>query len=97
VLLAGIRALAVCPCPRCFIKKLSIYLMGTLGDMFRRNDLRVDTTGLRDLIGKARHQIFVLGKAIASASVDTLLKAYSWVPVQARLPFMTLLYAVLIL
>jgi hypothetical protein len=84
-LLAGIRALAECPCPRCYIKKLTINLLGTVGDMFRRNWLRVDTPMLHQIIANARRCVFVLGRALGSAAVNTLLQAQSWVPVQVRI------------
>jgi hypothetical protein len=63
--------------------------MGSVPDFIRRaaQHLRVDSEHLHALIANARHQIFVLGRAIGSSTVHALLKAQSWVPVQVWIFF----------
>ncbi|KAJ7191279.1 hypothetical protein GGX14DRAFT_579131 [Mycena pura] len=80
VLLATVRNMGGCPCPRCFIKKLQIAETGMKRDMQRRQNIRkVDHWWLAQ-IEKARTGIFNRGLGVNSAFVEALLKDNSWVP-----------------
>jgi hypothetical protein len=80
VLLATIKNLGGCPCPRCFIEKAQIPEMGTKADMRRRQKIRQDTSGWRNKIERVRSWIFEKGYLIAGAAVNRVLKPQSWVP-----------------
>ncbi|KAJ3972040.1 hypothetical protein EV361DRAFT_949176 [Lentinula raphanica] len=78
VLLATIRDLGNCPCPRCLCPKASLDQMGTRRDLaLRKNTAR---TFLIDRVKKAREYIYRKGFGIRSARVEELLKATSSVP-----------------
>ncbi|KIY52565.1 hypothetical protein FISHEDRAFT_35026, partial [Fistulina hepatica ATCC 64428] len=79
VMLACIRDMGVCPCPRCLTTKDKMDLMGQAHDMHRR------TTRIRkyarDLVHLARKYIYKSGFGIRSSAVeDHLLKETSLVP-----------------
>ncbi|TFK50717.1 hypothetical protein OE88DRAFT_1630361 [Heliocybe sulcata] len=81
VLLANIRNLGDCPCPRCKIQKARIPEMGTKRDMARRTrDARVDSGPLRYDIARARELIYEDGRGVKSAAVEGLLRRESLVP-----------------
>ncbi|PPQ73255.1 hypothetical protein CVT24_009970 [Panaeolus cyanescens] len=82
VLLANIRFLGQCPCPRCKIKKEVIPALGTHVDSQRRTgrNVREDTTRRQDYVNIARRWIFNHGKGIKGADVEGLLKDESLVP-----------------
>ncbi|GLB33254.1 hypothetical protein LshimejAT787_0101380 [Lyophyllum shimeji] len=80
VLLATIRYLANCPCPRCLIDKDQIFKMGTKFDRRQRENTREDTPNRRSWIERARQFIFEKGLGVMSAAVERLLKPRSWVP-----------------
>ncbi|KAJ3967322.1 hypothetical protein EV361DRAFT_871713 [Lentinula raphanica] len=78
VLLATIRDLGSCPCPRCLCPKASLDQMGTRQDRtLRTNNLR---TFLMGKVKAAREYIYRKGFGIRSARVESLLKATSSVP-----------------
>ncbi|KAJ3710013.1 hypothetical protein C8R42DRAFT_541509, partial [Lentinula raphanica] len=78
VLLATIRDLGNCPCPRCLCPKNSLDQMGTRQDIaFRTRNLR---KFLMDKVRAARDFIYRKGFGIRSARVEALLKATSSVP-----------------
>ncbi|KAJ3568500.1 hypothetical protein NP233_g5674 [Leucocoprinus birnbaumii] len=79
-LLATIRFLGGCPCPRCKIKKDQIRDLGTDSDNAIREDVRCDNKERRSLVEKARILIFKKAKGVASACVEKLLKPLSMVP-----------------
>ncbi|PCH39218.1 hypothetical protein WOLCODRAFT_86414 [Wolfiporia cocos MD-104 SS10] len=79
ILLACIRYLAQCPCPRCLIQKADISEMGTPADMERRNILRVDTTAIQNLIDGARRSVFRKGFALNSKKITKILDPKSLV------------------
>ncbi|KAA1479425.1 hypothetical protein DENSPDRAFT_862027 [Dentipellis sp. KUC8613] len=79
-LLACLRFLGRCPCPRCFIQKPHIQFLGTLADYFRRGKTRVDDHPRRSWVEQARAWIFEKGKALSSTFVESLLFSRSWVP-----------------
>nr|GAT47145.1 predicted protein [Mycena chlorophos] len=80
VLLATIKSLGTCPCPRCLIKKNEIAQTGTVNDLKRRQVLRVDDHHRRSSIERARRSIFESGSAVEGSTIDGMLKSHSWVP-----------------
>ncbi|KAJ7290637.1 hypothetical protein C8J57DRAFT_1611754 [Mycena rebaudengoi] len=81
VLLATIRNLGACPCPRCLISKAKLDELGTGNDDRRRERLqREDTPRRQALITRAREFIYSVGKKVRSAAVERLLDAQSLVP-----------------
>jgi len=86
VLLAGIRNLGSCPCPRCRVPLKLVHDIGTRRDMSERISLaRVDDNDYRTKISSARELIFRDGYQVDSAAVNNLLKGESLVPVTVRL------------
>ncbi|KAJ7066702.1 hypothetical protein C8F01DRAFT_1124234 [Mycena amicta] len=80
VLLACIRSLGGCPCPRCLVAKALIAETGTANDMKRRENIREDTSVRRFAVEAARTAIFEEGLPVNGASVNRKLKAQSWTP-----------------
>ncbi|KAK6972044.1 GLOBIN domain-containing protein [Favolaschia claudopus] len=80
VLLATIKNLGGCPCPRCFIRKDQIADMGSKADMRRRKNLRTDNSSWRQTIERVRGWIFGKGYRVNAAAVDKHLRPESWVP-----------------
>ena len=81
VLLASIRNLGACPCPRCEVKKVQIEQLGTIPDNQRRsNHMRSNTTSLRNRIALCREAIYGRGKNIKSSIVEDFLSPLSYVP-----------------
>lgn len=84
IILATIRYLGGCPCPRCFIKKDQINALGTKVDDQRRSHLRTDTEHRQHQVNKTRSWIFDKGRGVNSTWVEDLLQADSWVPTRVR-------------
>ncbi|THG93149.1 hypothetical protein EW026_g8011 [Hermanssonia centrifuga] len=83
VLLATIRYLATCPCPRCLVRKTDIVAMGTKTDMKRREkNARVDDKERRRVINMTRTWIYEKGLPLTSKYLDQVLTSRSWVPVR---------------
>ncbi|KAJ3526650.1 hypothetical protein NM688_g8235 [Phlebia brevispora] len=81
VVLATIRYLAKCPCPRCLVSKAQIPEMGTKLDTRRRHRLaREDDENRRRTIDRTRSWIYMNGDPITNTWVDRLLSPASWVP-----------------
>ncbi|KAJ7695466.1 hypothetical protein B0H17DRAFT_930752 [Mycena rosella] len=81
VLLATIRNLGKCPCPRCLVTKDKLDQVGTArDDKIRVTSKRVDDEDLRSTIQKARDRIYRWGRTIKSITVERLLSPKSWVP-----------------
>jgi hypothetical protein len=81
ILLAGIRNLGRCPCPRCLVQLDRVPNMGMPRDMTQRVSLaRVDDVKRRSRIKAAREAIYVMNYSINSSAVETLLKEDSLVP-----------------
>ncbi|KAF7292918.1 hypothetical protein MIND_01190900 [Mycena indigotica] len=53
---------------------------GTVNDMKRRSNIRVDDHPRRSTIESARAAIFGNGNAVAGSAIDKMLKAQSWAP-----------------
>ncbi|KAG2348745.1 hypothetical protein BDR05DRAFT_980136 [Suillus weaverae] len=73
-LLACIKFLAKCPCPRCLVPKAKIGELGTRADRRRRErDTHKDSHGLRSTIKRVRDWLYVKGTNISSVFVKRLL------------------------
>ncbi|KAH9950133.1 hypothetical protein B0H21DRAFT_881501, partial [Amylocystis lapponica] len=83
ILLACIRYLAQCPCPRCLIKKVKIPAMGTTADSQRRNKSRVDHKPLQSMIARTRGWIFEKGYGTASKMIARVLDWGSLLPTRS--------------
>jgi hypothetical protein len=80
VLIATIRLLAECPCPRCKIKKIYVNAMGTHVDYLRRAKARVNDWYRHLSVETARKAIFKFGRVVGGQAVNAALQASSWVP-----------------
>lgn len=81
VLLATVRDLGACPCPRCLTPKAQVPEMGTKTDSARRERLvRLDNTSRRADVALARSFIYEKGRNVDSTAVENMLKAESYVP-----------------
>ncbi|KAG9089394.1 hypothetical protein FRC06_001569 [Ceratobasidium sp. 370] len=80
VLLATIRNLGDCLCPRCLVHKASASQMGTPTDMRIRKKQRIDNEKRRGKVERARQFIYEQGRTIQSKPVEDLLKSESYVP-----------------
>ncbi|KAJ3486185.1 hypothetical protein NLI96_g4423 [Meripilus lineatus] len=81
VLIACIRDLGKCGCPRCLTPTCLFGEMGFVRDLTRRITLlRTWTYPLRVSIMAARNFIYALGTGVGSTSVQKILKSKSWTP-----------------
>jgi hypothetical protein len=81
MLMACLKYLACCPCPRCLILKSRIPLIGTKTDTKRRIQLaRVDSEDRRHKIELVRRMMFEGGVNITSKRIEDLLGPASLVP-----------------
>ncbi|KDQ25345.1 hypothetical protein PLEOSDRAFT_160001 [Pleurotus ostreatus PC15] len=81
ILLATIKYLGGCPCPRCLVKKADIPNLGLQKDMkTRERSGRKDSPWLQRKIDTVRDWIFSKGQLVAGSAVDKVLKAESLVP-----------------
>lgn len=81
MLIAGIRNLGGCPCPRCLIPKERLPKVGTVNDMVQRDTLsRHDTEDRRAKVLSARRLIYEGQYNVDTAQVEALLKSESLVP-----------------
>jgi hypothetical protein len=85
VLIATLRDMGMCPCPRCKIAKEDIPNLGTPADTaVRVEQVRRDDTARREKVSKARKLIYEDGYVVNSAKVEELLKPESLVPTEVR-------------
>jgi hypothetical protein len=85
VLIATVRNLGGCPCPRCLIPKERIQNMGMPRDRQQRETLvRNDERRLLQ-VSTARSLIYEQNLGVGSAAVERILKSQSWVPTLVRL------------
>ncbi|KAJ7141091.1 hypothetical protein C8R44DRAFT_604743 [Mycena epipterygia] len=81
ILLATIRNLGRCPCPRCLVTKDKLDQVGNLrDDKARVTTERVDNEQHRSYVEIARNWIYRKAMAIKSKKVEDLLFPKSWVP-----------------
>lgn len=81
ILLAGIRNMGQCPCPRCRTPLDRVHQLGMPRDMtIRANSIRVDDVQRKSLVMSARRVIYQTGLIVNSAAVENLLKDLSLVP-----------------
>lgn len=85
ILLACLKYLARCPCPRCKINKDKIIEMGTRADDYRRNQTRVDDDDVQWRISLARQWIFERGMPLTSTCLDRILAPLSLTPTRVCL------------
>ncbi len=79
--MACLKAMGTCLCPRCLVRKADVYQMGTVNDTKQRvAKVRQDDHSRRWRIEEARKKIFLKGRAINSAHVETFLKDESLIP-----------------
>ena len=85
ILLATIRNLGACPCPRCTIPKANVPELGTKYDDSRRSKFaRIDDHSLQSTIKSARKAIYEGGRGVKSTAVEKMLQKESLVPTQVR-------------
>lgn len=81
ILIASIRNLGRCPCPRCLIPLDRVANMGMRRDMAQRRALaRMDDVKRRARIETAREKIYEKGYVVDSRAVEDLLQEDSLVP-----------------
>lgn len=80
ILLATIKFLGRCPCPRCLICKTDIRNFGTDSDRrIRQARARRDDQLRRDKVEKARKLVYEKGISLASERVDNIIGPHSLV------------------
>lgn len=82
MLLACIKYLSHCPCPRCLIVKTQIPAMGTKADERHRGQVRNDDDHLQRAISRARECIFMQGIGVTGKWVQQLVGEKSCMPIQ---------------
>jgi hypothetical protein len=81
ILIASIRNLGRCPCPRCLITLDRVANVGMRRDMAQRRTLaRIDDVKWRNLVEKAREKIYEKGYVVDSTVVEDFLQEHSLVP-----------------
>ncbi len=81
MLMACLKTMGTCLCPRCLVRKADVHQMGTINDLKRRvTKSREDNHPTRWRIEEARKKIFLKGQAINSAHVEAFLKEESLIP-----------------
>lgn len=85
IILASIRNLGICPCPRCLIPKSLTHSLGMTRDMSKRLSLaRVDDNQRRGSVSTARKLIYERNYAVDSVPIENILKEQSLVPTTVR-------------
>jgi|SRR5882762_1498976 hypothetical protein len=81
IILASIRKMGYCPCPRCLIPKDRIRNLGMARDRQQRLTLaRVDDETKRFVIANSRRLIYERNYAVDSSALERILKDQSLVP-----------------
>lgn len=87
VLIATIRDMGGCPCPRCTIPKEKIAGLGTRADQkIRVTHQRVDDEVRQSKVQQARDLVYTEGYVVTSQRVEEILKDESLVPTKVS-PF----------
>lgn len=85
VVLATVRNLGGCPCPRCLIPLERVHNLGMKNDRKQRKTLaRIDNQHRRDLIEDARKIIYDLNRPVSCKKVENILKEHSYVPTEVH-------------
>ena len=79
VLIANIKNMGQCPCPRCTIRLADVQGLGKPSDTEKRANIRRPTGGLVHAVRKARKAIFK-GYKVSGTHVDKLLGGWSRAP-----------------
>ena len=91
ILIASIRNLGRCPCPRCLITLDCVVDMGKRRDMTQRETLaRIDDMSRRNRVDSAREIIYEKNYAVDGNPVENLLKVDSLVPTAVSDLFLSL-------
>ena len=85
VLIANIKNLGRCPCPRCHVKLAEVRDLGKAIDRQRRVNIRKPTRKLFRMIKKAREAIFK-GFKVSGSRVEKVLEGGSRVAVNVGCP-----------
>jgi hypothetical protein len=81
ILIATVRNLGTCPCPRCLVPLTRVHNLGMVRDMNQRVTMaRVDDNQRRHNVSSARRFIYELNYSVNSTAVEALLRQESWVP-----------------
>ena len=81
ILLASIRNLGQCPCPRCLVQLSSVDKLGMRSDMRQRTvNARQDDIRRQSRVISARRLIYEKNHQVTSSAVEGLLKSESLVP-----------------
>jgi hypothetical protein len=85
ILLASIRNLGICPCPRCLIPLSRAHCFGMARDTAQRTAIvRVDNHTRQNKVYAARRLIYEKQYGVNSAAIQDLLKDESLVPTSVR-------------
>lgn len=85
ILIASIRNLGKCPCPRCLIPLSHVHNLGMARDRAQRVTMaRVDDSQRRNLVSAARKFIYEKNLQVNSSAVENLLRGMSLVPTAVR-------------
>jgi hypothetical protein len=88
IIIASIRNLGRCPCPRCLVPLDRAANMGMQRDMTQRKILaRVDDVNRRNRVKVAREHIYEKNSGINSKGVENLLQETSLVPTAVCISF----------
>jgi hypothetical protein len=83
ILIASIRNLGKCPCPRCLIPLSLVHNLGMARDMGQRETMvRVDNIQRRSNVYAARRVIYEMNFLVNSAGVENILRGTSLVPTE---------------
>ena len=85
ILLASIRNLGACPCPRCLIPLSRVHNLGMIRDMSQRVTMaRVDDNSRQGKVYAARRLMYEKQYRVNGAAIESLLKDQSLVPTSVR-------------
>ena len=83
--MTSIRNRGRCPCPRCKVPLSACHLLGTKRDRKQRLQLqRIDDSNHREVVARARFEIYNKNQHVNGARVERYLKEHSLVPTSVR-------------
>lgn len=80
VLVATIRQLGGCPCPRCLIPTARLQNLGMSRDRQQRSTLARSNASRDQSVATARSLVYERNYGVDSTAIELLLKPESWVP-----------------